>query len=201
MTKKILIATKNPGKAREYCQIFEPKGFEVITLLDLDPQKIPPIDENGKSFTENAMIKAEALEKALGVTVLADDSGLCVDALNGAPGIHTARYGGDHDYPAGRAKLLKNLEGVPAAKRSAHFHTSIVVLHPDKKALVVSGDANGFILDHEEGKDGFGYDPLFYSSNLKKTFAQATIQEKNSVSHRGKAVRKLMQQFDNWWQD
>lgn len=198
---KILIATKNPGKAREYRKIFEPKGFEVTTLLDLDADQVPEIDENGNSFVENALIKANALMNVTHATVLADDSGLCVDALNGAPGIHSARYAGDHDDIANRKKLLEALKDVSADKRTAHFHTSIVVVHPDKTPLEVSGEAFGRILDYETGNDGFGYDPLFYSNDLQKSFAEVSIDEKNRVSHRGKAVKKLMAEFDNWWQD
>ena len=199
--EQILIATKNPGKAREYRKIFEPKGFEVITLLDLEEQSIPSIDENGQSFDENAYIKAQALTDAMKITVLADDSGLCVDALNGAPGIHSARYAGDHDDEANRKKLLLEMKDVPKEKRIAHFHTSIVVTHPTKENLKVSGEVEGRILTHEVGEKGFGYDPLFYSFDLDKTFAEATVDEKNSVSHRGKAVRSLMKQFDKWWTD
>lgn len=198
---KILIATKNPGKAREYRKIFEPKGFEVTTLLDLDPDQIPEIDENGNSFTENALIKANALMNVTHTTVLADDSGLCVDALNGAPGIYSARYAGDHDDIANRKKLLKELKGVPENERTAHFHTSIVVVYPDKVPLEVSGEAFGRILDHETGNNGFGYDPLFYSDDLKKSFAEVSVDQKNQVSHRGKAVKKLMAEFDSWWQN
>ena len=199
--EKILIATKNPGKAREYRKIFEPKGFEVITMLDLDADEIPEINENGKTFAENAMIKANALMKVINTTVLADDSGLCVDVLNGEPGIYSARYAGDHDDAANRKKLLEELKGVPEEKRTAHFHTSIVVVHPDKAPLEVSGETYGKILESERGTDGFGYDPLFYSDDWNKSFAEVTVDEKNSVSHRGNAVRKLMKQFDNWWED
>lgn len=198
---KILIATKNPGKAREYRKIFEPKGFEVTTLLDLDTDQIPEIDETGNSFTENALIKANALMNVTHTTVLADDSGLCVDALNGAPGIYSARYAGDHDDIANRKKLLKELKGVSENERTAHFHTSIVVVYPDKVPLEVSGEAFGRILDHETGNNGFGYDPLFYSDDLKKSFAEVSVDQKNQVSHRGKAVKKLMAEFDSWWQN
>ena len=111
---KILIATKNPGKAREYRKIFGPKGFEVTTVLDLDADQVPVIDENGSSFTENALIKANSLMNVTHATVLADDSGLCVNALNGAPGIHSARYAGEHDDVANRKKLLEALKGIPA---------------------------------------------------------------------------------------
>lgn len=199
--RKILIATKNKGKAIEYRKIFEPKGFDVITLLDLDSSEIPEIIENGSSFEENATIKAQALTTKFDMTVLADDSGLCVDALNGAPGIYSARYAGDHDDQANRQKLLKELQGTLTEKRTAHFHTSIVVTHPHKKALSVSGEAQGRILEEERGNQGFGYDPLFYSFDLKKAFAEVSTEEKNKVSHRGKAVRNLMNDFDNWWED
>lgn len=197
--KKILIATKNAGKAKEYRNLFEPKGFEVTTLIDLPENELPVIKEDGKTFAENAIIKAQALMSLTHSTVLADDSGLCVDALGGAPGIYSARYAGDHDDVANRKKLLKQLQGVPTDKRTAHFHTTIVIVSPDKPILEVSGEAYGRILDHEQGEGGFGYDPLFYSDDLYSSFAEVSLEDKNRVSHRGKAVQKLMQEFDNWW--
>lgn len=199
--KKILIATKNEGKAQEYRKMFEAKGFSVVTLLDLDPNKVPQINENGKSFEENALIKAQTLTDSLNIPALADDSGLYVDVLNGEPGIYSARYAGDHDDQANRQKLLMKMQDVPTEQRTAHFHTSIVVTRPGSKPLSVAGEAQGRILESEHGEGGFGYDPLFYSFDLKKSFAEASMDEKNSVSHRGNAVRKLMKNFDQWWSD
>lgn len=195
--KTLVIATKNMGKAREYAELFFPFGIKIKTLKDF-PQF--PIDENGKSFEENAMIKAKAAVDHLNLPVLADDSGICVDALNGAPGIHSARYAGDHDFKANNAKLLKEMADVPDDKRTAHFHTTIVCLKPDGKKLVVEGNVKGHILHELHGQNGFGYDPLFYVDELGKPMGILSDEEKNSISHRGRAMRALMKQFEGWWQ-
>ena len=195
----ILIATANPGKAAEYRRIFEAKGVAVKTLADLSEHY--EIDENGTTFEENALIKAQTLMNALQIPVLADDSGLIVDALDGAPGIHSARYAGDHDDEANNRKLLKELKDVPAEQRTARFHCSIVVVRPNVAPLSVAGEAEGRILFEKQGQDGFGYDPLFLYPPLNKSFAELTMTEKNEVSHRGRAVEKLAAKFDQWWQD
>ncbi|GKS81846.1 non-canonical purine NTP pyrophosphatase [Ligilactobacillus pabuli] len=195
----ILIATANPGKAAEYRRIFEAKGVAVKTLADLSEHY--EIDENGTTFEENALIKAQTLMNALQIPVLADDSGLIVDALDGAPGIHSARYAGDHDDEANNRKLLKELKDVPAEQRTARFHCSIVVVRPNVAPLSVAGEAEGRILFEKQGQDGFGYDPLFLYPPLNKSFAELTMAEKNEVSHRGRAVEKLAAKFDQWWQD
>ncbi|WP_025086800.1 XTP/dITP diphosphatase [Ligilactobacillus apodemi] len=195
--EKLLIATKNEGKAREYRSLFEPKGFEVITLNDI-PEKIE-IEENGTTFVENATIKAKALADKYQVLALADDSGLAIDQLNGEPGIYSARYAGDHDDEANKQKVLTKLEGVPREKRTAHFHCAIVVCDPNKPKLVAQGQVDGVILTAPQGEGGFGYDPLFYYPPFEKSFAQLTMEQKNSVSHRGRAVNELMEQFDQWW--
>lgn len=173
---KILIATKNDGKAREYRKLFEPKGIEVITLKDLNEQV--EIIENGKTFSENALIKAQTLTDKLNIPVLADDSGLVVDALNGAPGIYSARYAGDHDDEANNKKLLEELKKVPDEKRTAHFHCSIVATAPDKTPLEANGDVYGLIAHEKHGEDGFGYDPLFYYPEFGKTFGEIGMEEK-----------------------
>ena len=196
--EKILIATKNAGKAREYRQLFEPMGLEVVTLADL-PEQVE-INENGITFAQNALIKAQTLTDKYHLPVLADDSGLVVDYLNGAPGIYSARYAGDHDDQANNAKLLRELAGVPKEQRTAHFHCSIVVTAPDKEPLIVEGNVAGYILDQAYGDDGFGYDPLFYYPPFAKTFGQAGMAEKNKVSHRAQAVKELMKHFDAWYQ-
>jgi len=194
----ILIATANRGKAAEYRQIFEEKGVLVKTLADLDENYV--IDENGQTFEENALIKANTLMDALNIPVLADDSGLIVDSLHGAPGIHSARYAGDHDDEANKKKLLTKLQGVDIKDRTARFHCSIVVVRPGVAPLTVMGEVKGRILYKEQGSDGFGYDPLFYYPPLKKSFAELTMTEKNTISHRGRAVEKLQEVFDDWWQ-
>ena len=196
---KILIATKNVGKAREYRKLFEPKGIEVITLKDLNEQV--EIIENGKTFSENALIKAQTLTDKLNIPVLADDSGLVVDALNGAPGIYSARYAGDHDDEANNKKLLEALKKVPDEKRTAHFHCSIVATAPDKTPLEANGDVYGLIAHEKHGEDGFGYDPLFYYPEFGKTFGEIGMEEKNKVSHRAKATENLLEKFDEWWNE
>lgn len=194
----LLIATKNAGKAREYRQMLATDDIEIKTLADYDQPL--QVEETGKTFEENATLKAIAAVKAYNVPVLADDSGLQVDALNGAPGIYSARYAGDHNDAANNAKLLKNLEGVPAAKRTAHFHTTIVALKPNGAKLVANGQVDGRILDQPRGHDGFGYDPLFYVPELEKTMGQLTTDQKDAISHRGRALRDLLKGFDQWWQ-
>lgn len=193
----LVIATKNAGKAREYQEMLAPYGIEVKTLADFT---IPiSINENGTSFEENATIKATTAMQALHLPVMADDSGLMVDALGGAPGIHSARYAGDHDDAANNRKLLKELAGVPDEKRTAHFHTTIVAVKPNGARLVVNGQVGGHILHQLTGENGFGYDPLFYVDELHQAMAELTPDQKNQVSHRGRALRKFMAQFKEWW--
>lgn len=195
--KQIVVATKNPNKAREYRELFAPWQIEVKTLSDFD-QSIE-IEENGITFEENALIKAQAVVTATQLPVVADDSGLVVDALDGAPGIHSARYAGDHDDGANNDKLLANLVGVSMDQRTAHFHTTLVALKPNGQKLVANGDVNGLILTQRRGENGFGYDPLFFLPKLNSAMAELTDEQKNSVSHRGRAMRQMMTQFESWW--
>lgn len=194
----IVIATKNPGKAREFSEMLTPKGIEVKTLADFPTFAI---DENGTTFEENATIKAQTACQQLGLPVLADDSGLVVDALNGAPGVHSARYAGDHDDAANNAKLLCELADVAPEKRTAHFHTTIVGMKPDGTKLVANGEVKGHILMELTGTHGFGYDPLFYVDELGTSMGDLTADQKNAISHRGRALRQFMENFNNWWED
>lgn len=194
--KTIVIATKNTGKAREYQEMLAPLEIEVKTLADFAPITI---NENGKTFEENATIKATTAANQLQLPVMADDSGLMVDALGGAPGVHSARYAGDHDDAANNAKLLSALKEVPDEKRTAHFHTTIVGIKPDGTKLVANGRVDGHILHQLTGENGFGYDPLFYVDELGKSMAQLTAGQKNQISHRGRALRSFMKQFNDWW--
>lgn len=194
----LVIATNNAGKAREYREMLAPFGVMVKTLADFPRFAI---DECGTSFEENALIKARTAVAKLDLPVLADDSGLVVDALNGAPGVHSARYAGDHDDAANNAKLLRELTGVPAAQRTAHFHTTIVALKPDGAKLETSGRVEGQILTQPRGQNGFGYDPLFMPKEFPgRSMAELTPAEKNQISHRGRALRAFMEQFAGWWQ-
>lgn len=198
MERTLVIATNNPGKAREFRAIFEPKGFTVKTLADFPD--LQQINETGKTFTENATLKATAVAEATQLTVLADDSGLMVDALDGAPGIYSARYAGDHDDAKNNAKLLANLADVPADKRGAAFHTSLVLRKPNGHQLVTTGEVRGRILTAPRGEDGFGYDPLFYVPSERLTFAEMPLATKNQHSHRAKATAAMLPLFDEWWE-
>ncbi|MBD7894953.1 XTP/dITP diphosphatase [Limosilactobacillus sp. Sa3CUN2] len=193
----LVIATKNQGKTREYREMLAPYKIDVKTLADF-PRSIE-INENGTSFLENATIKAQTVMGKLGIPVMADDSGLVVDALNGAPGVHSARYAGDHDDQANNAKLLRELSGVPTEQRTAHFHTTIVALKPDGAKLVANGRVDGRILTSPRGKNGFGYDPLFYVEQFGSSMAELTADQKNSISHRGQALAEFMKHFAEWW--
>lgn len=197
MSNQILIATKNEGKLKEFKQIFTAKGIEVLSLKDVDEDV--DVQENGLTFEENARLKADSYAKTIGIPVLADDSGLEIDALNGRPGIFLARYAGDHNDAANNAKVLTELGGVPDEKRTATFHTTVVVRKPDGTELVANGNLRGRILSVPRGDNGFGYDPLFYVEEKQKTLAQMTREEKNQISHRALAIQDLLTKFDKFW--
>ena len=184
---KICAATGNAGKLRELRRILEAQGHEVVSQKELGITIEP--DETGTTFEENALIKAETICKASGLPTIADDSGLCVDALNGAPGIYSARYGGVDSDQARYRLLLENLRG--AGARTAHFHTAIVCAFPNGDMLTAEGDCHGAIAFAPMGDGGFGYDPVFLVPSLRRTFAQLTAEEKNAISHRGNALRKF----------
>lgn len=187
---KLAIATNNQHKLQEIRAILGDSFEELLSLKDLGIDV--DVEETGKTLEENALIKARAILSLSGIATLADDTGLMVDALNGAPGVYSARYAGEeHDDAKNRALLLKNLDGVK--DRSAHFATVIALCYPDGKTLTASGRVNGEILLSERGTEGFGYDSLFFSTELGKTFAEATQAEKNSVSHRGRALRAMLE--------
>lgn len=181
---KIVAATGNAHKLREIREILP--AFEIVSLTETG--YYGEIEETGKSFLENALIKARAVASALHLPALADDSGLCVDALGGAPGIFTARYSGGGDQE-NRALLLKNLAG--EKDRSAHFCCAVALVFPDGRTYTAEGRTYGVILGSERGEGGFGYDPLFFSEELGMTFAEADEAQKNAVSHRGRALRAL----------
>jgi len=184
--KKIVVATGNAHKLQEISAIF--KGVEVLSQKQCGFDE--DVAETGATFAENALIKARAAAKALGIPVIADDSGLCVKALDGAPGVRSARYAGGHgDDKANRALLLKNMQGVE--DRTAWFESCVALVFPEGKEIVVSGKTYGKILHEEIGEKGFGYDSLFYSDDLQMSFAQADMSQKNAVSHRGRALAAL----------
>lgn len=185
--KQVVIATKNRGKVKDFETLFQPLGYEVVTMFDVAPNM--EIEETGTTFEENAVLKAEALSKALNKIVIADDSGLAIDALDGEPGVYSARYAGDHDDEANIQKVLANLEGVQ--ERTARFVCVIAVATPSQATYTVRGECVGEITTAKKGDNGFGYDPIFYVPTLEKTMAQLTAEQKASVSHRGNALRKL----------
>ncbi|WP_419155672.1 XTP/dITP diphosphatase [Weissella minor] len=195
---QLIFASKNPGKVKEFKRFLAPKGIEVLSLLDLD--NCPEIIENGQTFEENSLIKAQTIMDAYQLPVVAEDAGLVVDALDGAPGIYSARYAGDHDDAANNAKLLSELKDTPDTQRSAKFVAVIVALKPDGEKIVAEGAVNGQILTQARGTDGFGYDPLFYYAPFDKTLAELTVDQKNDISHRGKALESFLEQFSAWWE-
>lgn len=192
--KKVVIATKNKGKAKDFEVIFGPLGYEVVTMFDVAPDM--EIEETGTTFEENAILKAETLSKALNLLVIADDSGLMIDALNDEPGVYSARYAGDHDDAANIEKVLKNLQGVPEAERTARFGCCLAITGPDYPTQTVFGTCEGIILEERRGDNGFGYDPIFYVPEKRLTMAQMSPAEKGAISHRGNALKLLQEKIN-----
>ncbi len=182
--KKIVVASGNKGKIREIREIFT--GVEIVSMQELGFDG--DIEETGKTFKENAKIKARFIAEKYNLPALADDSGLCVTALYGAPGIYSARFSGEGEK-ANRALLLKRLQGI--TDRSAYFESAVCLYLPNGKTYFGEGRTYGKILQEEIGENGFGYDCLFFSDDLKKSFGLATAEEKNSVSHRYRALEDL----------
>ena len=190
---KLLIASNNQHKIDEIKQILGNKFEQILSLSEAGIVCNP--EENGKTFLDNALIKVRAVAKLTDMPVLGDDTGLCVDALNGAPGVHSARFAGDHDNAKNRAKLLCELQD--ETNRKAHFSTAVALLYPDGRLVTAEGRVDGEILHAEVGTNGFGYDSLFYCNEIGKTFAEATAEEKNAVSHRGRALQKLAEKLQS----
>ena len=186
---KVVLASKNPHKLVEISQITEKFGMELVLEsqlgVDID------VEETGSTFEENSFLKAQAVMKATGLPALADDSGICVDALGGEPGIYSARYGFDDSLDDfGRLQLLlKNTENVPDGQRQAQFVCVITFVTPDGKIIQARGEVHGELLRYPAGEGGFGYDPIFYYPPFGKSLAQVSPAEKNSVSHRANALK------------
>lgn len=194
--KEVIIATKNPGKAKEFEDIFARRGLAVKTLLD--HPEIPEVEETGTTFEENATLKAETISKALNKMVIGDDSGLMVDALEGRPGIYSARYAGEPKNDQNNTnKLLTELAGVPEEKRTARFYCALAVGIPGRETFTVSGTVDGRILEEQRGSNGFGYDPVFYVPEKGKAMAELSSDEKNKISHRANALKKLDDVLDS----
>ncbi len=185
---KLVAATGNAHKLREIREILS--EFDILSAAEAGYSS--DVEETGSTFLENALLKAHAAANATGMSAIADDSGLCVEALGGKPGVYSARYSGGGDAE-NRALLLKNLEG--ETNRRAYFVCAIALVTPDGRELCAEGRTYGVITEECRGKGGFGYDPLFLSDDLGKTFAEAGEEEKNAVSHRGRALHALKQKL------
>ncbi len=183
----VVIATNNKNKVYEFKSLFDNPNIEFKTLKEIGYDK--DIIEDGKTFEENAIIKARAVAKDLGCIAISDDSGLMVEALGGAPGIYSARYAGTHNDDDNNKLLIKNLKGIE--NRNAKYVCAICIYYPDDKYLVTKGEVDGKIIDTPRGENGFGYDPYFYIEEFQKTFAEVELEKKNTISHRAKAIRKM----------
>lgn len=186
---KLILASKNKHKAEEFRRILAPLGWEIIPQDAVCPPELD-IEETGATFAENAYLKAMGIYRATGLPTVADDSGLCVDALNGAPGVYSARYAGEgHDSAANNQKLLRELEGVPDEKRTARFVCAICAVLGEEDILRCEGACEGTIARCLHGDNGFGYDPLFMVG--EKSFAELDGPQKDAISHRGRALAAL----------
>jgi len=189
----IVLATTNKGKTREIQKLLENTSVEIKNLSDFGP--IPEIIEDGATFDDNAYKKASLTARFLGYPAMADDSGLCVDALEGAPGVYSARYAGENATDQDNVeKLLKDMEG--QENRSAGFKCVISIAVPTGAALTYEGECRGVLTTEPQGDNGFGYDPLFFYPELNKTFAQLTVEEKGKVSHRGRALKQVADEMN-----
>jgi len=199
MKRKILVATTNPGKIAELRAMLV-GDIEWLSLADCDG--IGEVEEDGVTFAENARKKAGGYAKAVGLWTITDDSGLVVDALGGAPGVKSARFSGAKDKDRklldqkNMAKVLELLKGIPSEKRTAKFICHLCLASPDRVLIEAEGTLEGLINDKPVGENGFGYDPIFFVPHLNKTVAQLTAEEKNAISHRGNAIRKLKPLLD-----
>lgn len=192
----MIFATGNAGKMKEIRSIMEDTCREILSMKEAGISI--EAEENGKTYEENALIKARAVAHHTPEPVLADDSGLEIDFLNGEPGVYSARYlGEDTPYSIKNAELIRRLEGVPDEKRTARFVCAIAAVLPDGREITVRDTIEGLIGYEEKGGNGFGYDPIFYVPELGKTTAELTEEEKNQVSHRGKALRLMKEELKN----
>lgn len=193
MKETIVLATHNAGKIREFKSVLEPLGYTVAAVRDLCPD-LPEPEETGTTFEENARLKAAYYMKASGLPCLADDSGIMADALHGRPGVYSARYAGpDCDDEQNNQKLIAELAAFPPEQRTVHYVCVLALLFPDGREIVKAGRCSGILRDFYAGTNGFGYDPLFYMPEKGKTMAEMTMEEKNEISHRGKALDQLVE--------
>lgn len=193
---QIVIASKNDHKIIEFEEAFKNADVQIKSLKHFPDA--PDVNETGKTFAENALLKAQAIMAFTGQAVIADDSGLVVAALNGQPGVHSARYAGDHDDAANNAKLLKEMQN--KLNRDAYFESVLIYLTPRGDKVEAAGRVNGQILSVPRGTNNFGYDPLFYVPEKQMTLAEMTTHDKNLISHRGRAIRNLMNKLTGLWE-
>ena len=192
---KFVLASNNPGKLKEMSAILSGFGVEVVSPKELGIYM--EVEETGTTFAENAMLKAKAICEAANLPAIADDSGLCVDALNGGPGVYSARYGGEGLDDKGRYTLLLNsMRG--QTTRAAHFACAICCAFPDGKTLTAEGRCDGTIAFAPMGEGGFGYDPVFFVPEYRKTFGQLTAEEKSAISHRGRALQEFVEKLETF---
>ena len=187
--KQLIFASHNPGKIAEIKELLAPYGIEVLSAADAG---LPDVEETGKTFEENAYIKARAAAQAKHIPCIADDSGLCVDAIGGKPGVYTARYAPNRNFDLGMDKLLKELNDTNPQNRAAHFSCVIVIAYPDGAYKAFEGRIDGNIATQKTGKAGFGYDPIFIPTGYTRSFAEFSSEEKNKISHRGRALQKFI---------
>jgi XTP/dITP diphosphohydrolase len=188
---RLFLATKNEGKVKEIRGLMDHMGYELTSLIDYP--EIPDVVEDGETFVANARIKAQTIADITGCWTLADDSGLVVDALNGAPGVHSARYAGSQgDHAANNDKLMSEMNDVPDGERGAAFVCTMVLVSPDGDDWTVEGRCDGVIGRGLVGSDGFGYDPLFCLPGEGKTMAELPLERKNELSHRGQALKQMI---------
>ena len=189
--KEIVVASTNKGKIREFKEMLEPMGYTVKSLADFPD--MPGIEENGTTFEENAVIKAQSVTDRYGIEAISDDSGLSIDAFGGEPGIHSARYlGHDTSYDYKNRVILERME--KESNRNCHYTCAIAVTRPNEEPVVFCDIVECEIAKEPKGENGFGYDPIVYYAPLQKTMAEMTKDEKNAISHRGKAIRR----FEAW---
>lgn len=193
--ESIVIATQNAHKIIEFEDAFKQTGITIKSLKHFED--VPKIAETGTTFEENATLKATGIMKFTHQAVIADDSGLVVKALNGQPGVHSARYAGDHDDDANNNKLLREMQNMQ--DRSAYFESVLVYMAPEGDKVVASGRIDGQILTERHGNNDFGYDPLFYVPAQQKTLAEMSTHDKNMISHRGNAIRNLLNKLLELW--
>ncbi|WP_170007849.1 XTP/dITP diphosphatase [Bacillus fonticola] len=200
MSGRLLLATNNRGKAKEFQTLFARFHYEVLTLQDVSDDF--DVEETGDTFEENASLKAEAAANHFGMMTIADDSGLCIDALGGKPGVYSARYAGEEKSDESNIeKVLQELREVPDAERTALFVCCLAVAFPGFKARTVMGTVHGRILHEKRGANGFGYDPIFFFEEEGATFAELSSEQKQRWSHRANAMKKLETVLGSWMKE